>query len=137
LKPHEGDIASIEGESTSIEWLDLLDTTVNETDNSDVLNRKMDSNASPIGGHTLKGQNKLGSPACRKRIGDGGSRAAVVVPVVTACTGKTTESITGLLHDSGNDLPATIAPLPAAMDFNNLRRFSFDFFSVIFLSQSD
>ena len=55
---------------------------------------------------------------------------------VCACAGNITESTTGFDHESGNDLPATIAPLPAAIDFNNLRRFSLDFLSVISISLS-
>ena len=50
---------------------------------------------------------------------------------VCACAGNITESTTGFDHESGNDLPATIAPLPAAMDFSNLRRDPLDFLSVI------
>ena len=35
------------------------------------------------------------------------------------------------IHDSGRLFPATIAPLPAAIDFSNLRRDSLDFLSDI------
>ena len=53
---------------------------------------------------------------------------------VCACAGNITESTTGLDHDSGSDLPATITPLPAAMDFSNLRRDSLDFLSAIVIA---
>ncbi len=41
---------------------------------------------------------------------------------VWACAGKMTESTTGLVQESGRLFPATMAPLPAAMDFRSLRR---------------